>query len=343
MKYVAGVLGLAALALTLPAHANDSISELGAGGLEFVTTDKVEMASENLSISPKEVKVVYTFKNDAATDQHALIAFPLPDITGDGDFMVAIPTEDPQDIFGFKTVFDGKPVEATLHQYAFAVGIDQTAYLKQLGVPLAPFGEATQKAVNALSDADHQRLMQLGLVIPMTYDAGKGEQTDYTPVWTLKSTYAWEATFPAGKTVTVTHSYVPSVGRTVATTFLAPPDESEDRGAEYKKKYCTDEAFIKTVKKSLKDPNDPYSAPYFESWMSYIWSTGANWSGPIHDFHLTIDKGNPESLVSFCWPGKVSKTGPTTFEMSAEDFVPPWDHELEILLLNPQPAETSDQ
>ncbi|MDR3471516.1 MAG: DUF4424 domain-containing protein [Devosia sp.] len=339
MRTVAGLLAAAVVVSAGAACANDSMSELGAGGLQFVTTDKVEMAAEDLSISPTEVKVVYRFKNDAATDQHALIAFPLPDITGDGDFMVAIPTGDPENIFGFKTTFDGKPVDARLYQYAFAVGIDQTAYLKQLGVPLAPFGEVTQKAVNALSDADHQRLLQLGLVIPMTYDEGSGEKTDYTPVWTLKSTYAWEADFPAGKTVIVVHSYTPSVGGTVATTFLSPPDSTEDRGAEYRKKYCTDDDFVKTVKKSLKDPKDPYSAPYVESWMSYVWSTGANWNGPIHDFHLTIDKGNSKSLVSFCWNGKVTKTGPTTFEMSATDFVPPDDHELEILLLNPQAAD----
>jgi hypothetical protein len=337
MRKLACAAGLLAL-FAAPAFANDSMATLGAGGLTFVTTDKVEMLSEDLSISPGEVKVVYTFRNDGPTDQHVLVAFPLPDITGDGDFTVAIPTEDPANIFGFETTLDGRPVEATLHQYAFAVGIDETVYLKQLGVPLAPFGEATQKAVNALSDAAHQRMLELGLVIPMTYDAGQGEQTDFTPVWTLKSTYSWEGNFPAGKTVTVVHSYKPSVGGTVATTFLAPPSDGEDRAAEYRQKYCTDKDFIRAVRKTLKDPADPFSAPYTESWLSYIWSTGANWNGPIHDFHLTIDKGNPKALVSFCWDGKVTKTGPTTFSMHATGFSPP-DHELEILLLNPQQNE----
>jgi len=334
-RIAALLLGIALAGGAGAAFANDSMSQVGAGGLESVTTDKVEMASEDLSISPTAVKVVYRFKNDADTAQHALIAFPLPDITGDGDFTVAIPTEDPDNIFGFKTTFDGRPVDARLYQYAFAVGIDQTEYLKSLGVPLAPFGQATQQAINALSDADHQRMVQLGLVIPMTYDDGSGEKTDWTPVWTLKSTYAWEADFPAGKAVTVTHSYTPSVGGTVATTFLAPPSGGEDRGAEYRKKYCTDDDFVRTVRKSLKDPKDPYSAPYVENWMSYVWSTGANWNGPIHDFHLTVDKGDPKALVSFCWDGKVTKTGPTTFEMRATDFSPPQDHELEILLLKP--------
>jgi len=38
--------------------------------------------------------------------------------------------------------------------------------------------------------------------------------------------------------------------------------------------------------------------------------------------------------VSFCWDGDVKKTSPTTFEMNATDFFPPYNRELEILILN---------
>ena len=57
--------------------------------------------------------------------------------------------------------------------------------------------------------------------------------------------------------------------------------------------------------------------PYYtENWMSYVLSTGANWSGPIGHFSLTVDKGVPENFVSFCGQG-VKKVGPTTFRMEA--------------------------
>ena len=56
--------------------------------------------------------------------------------------------------------------------------------------------------------------------------------------------------------------------------------------------------------------------------------------GPIEKFTLTIDKGDPKNLVSFCWDGAVKKVGPTTFKMEAKDWYPPWDHELEILILD---------
>jgi hypothetical protein len=338
MRLSAALLALGLALLCGRALANDTTAQLGAGGLVFISTHDIQMASEDLSVSPEQVKVVYQFKNTGKADQHVLVAFPMPDITGNGDFMVSIPTEDPANIFGFKTIFNGKPVAAELHQYAFAVGIDQTAYLRSLGVPLAPFGQATQKAVNALSDAEHQRMLQLGMVIPMEYDAGQGQQTDYVPIWTLKSTYSWIADFPAGETVDVVHTYVPSVGGTTGVTFLVPPNADENRRADYAKKYCTDDSFIKAVTKTLTDPKDPFSAPYTESWISYVWSTGANWSGPIGKFHLTVDKGAPENLVSFCGQD-VRKTGPTTFEMDATDFLPPYDHELEILILKRNPPD----
>jgi hypothetical protein len=327
-----GLAVLAVAVLASPALANDTMATLSTGGLAFVTSDDIQMTSEDLSVSMDEVKVVYEFTN-TGPDQHVLVAFPMPDITGDGDFMVAIPTEADDNIFGFSTTFDGKPVEAELHQYVFAFGIDQTAVLRDLGLPLLPYGQETVAALNALPEADQKRLVALGMVIPMEYDSGQGWQTDYVPVWTLRSTYSWEADFPAGKTVEVVHRYRPSVGGTVAVTFLAEPYEGYDPAIEYRQKYCTDDSFIKAVEKTLPDPTERYGAPFTESWISYVWSTGANWSGPIGHFHLTIDKGDAANLVSFCWDGEVRKTSPTTFEMEADDWYPPWNHELEVLIL----------
>ena len=57
--------------------------------------------------------------------------------------------------------------------------------------------------------------------------------------------------------------------------------------------------------------------------------TGNNWGGPIKSFTLTVDKGDPRNLISFCGAG-VTKTGPTTFRMKADDFYP--EKDLEILI-----------
>lgn len=338
MRTLTLILAATSAAFASGAAANDTMAALGTGGLVFLTSPDIEMTSEDLYVSADEVRVTYEFTNNGAEDQSVLVAFPLPDIEGSGDFMVSVPSEDPENLFGFETSFEGEPVEATLHQYAFVFGIEYTDYLKGLGVPLVPFGRATTDALNALAPEDQAELVRRGLVIPMEYrDSVDGPmQTDYTPIWTLRSAYSWEATFPAGETVEVTHRYEPSVGGTVAVTFLAPAYEDYDPATEYRKKYCTDDSFVNAVKKTLANPDEPYSAPFFENWISYVWSTGSNWSGPIKQFHLTVDKGRPENLVSFCWDGEVTKTSPTTFEMEASDFYPPWNRELEILILNRQ-------
>lgn len=324
---------LASAALVDASSANDTMSTLGAGGLVFVQTQDVKMVSEDLYVSPDQVRVKYTFRNETDQDVKTLVAFPLPDITGSGDFMVSIPTEDPANIFGFATLFDGQPVDVTLHQYVFATNIDYTERLRALDVPLAPFGEPTISALNALTDAEKTELFGLGLVVPMDFDSGQGWQREYYPTWTLRSTYSWEAVFPAGQTVEVEHSYKPSVGGTVAVTFLGEAYDGYDPATEYKQKYCTDDDFVRTVRKTLPNPDEPYGAPFTESWLSYIWSTGGNWSGAIGTFRLTVDKGSPDNLVSFCWDGKVTKTSPTTFEMEATDWWPPYGRELEILIL----------
>lgn len=316
--------------------ANDTMATLGAGGLVFVQTGTVKMVSEDLYVSPAEVRVKYQFRNEGEADERTLVAFPLPDITGGPDFMVSLPTEDPENIFGFETLFNGESVEATLHQYAFAHNIEYTDVLKGLGIPLAPHSQAAIDAIGELGEEQKAELFRLGLVVPLEFDAGQGWEKQYYPAWTLRSTHSWEAVFPAGETVEVEHRYRPSVGGTVAVTFLAEPYEDYDPATAYKNKYCTDEAFVRAVEKTLPNPQERYGAPFTESWLSYIWSTGANWSGPIGRFHLTIDKGSPENLVSFCWDGEVKKTSPTTFEMEAKDWWPPWNRELEILILNRQ-------
>src|SRR5690349_8021384 len=160
---------LAATALCGTALANDTMSTLGAGGLIFLETEDVKMASEDLYVSPDQVRVKYEFTNNTDHDVETLVAFPLPDIKGDGDFMVSIPTEDPENIFGFETLFEGKPVDATLHQYAFATNIDYTSYLNDLGVPLTPFGPTTIDAIDALTDAQKVDMFKHGLVVPMVY------------------------------------------------------------------------------------------------------------------------------------------------------------------------------
>ncbi|WP_240229847.1 DUF4424 domain-containing protein [Devosia lacusdianchii] len=330
-------LAAALLLIAAPAFANDTSAVLTTGGLEFITSTDIVMESEELFISKDEIRVVYKFRNDGTEDQNILVAFPMPDIVPNFWSPVAFPMGPDDNLFEFETTLDGQKVDATLHEYAYAFGVDRTKLIKQLGLPLVPISEAASEATDALDDETTAELLHLGMLTPDEFDAGEGWEKHYWPAWTYKATYTWEGHFPAGKTVTVEHRYKPSVGGTVGVSFLSEPYEGYDPAAEYRTKYCTDDGFISAVRATLTNPDEPWSAPFYESWISYILTTGGNWGGgSIEKFRLVVDKGSTENLVSFCGDD-IKKTGPTTFEMVKEDFWP--EKELEILILERQPSE----
>ena len=327
----------AILLVATPALANDTTAVIGTGGLEFVTNPDIVMESEELFISKDEIRVVYQFRNTGETDQNILVAFPMPDIVPNWYSDVAYPMGLEDDHFQFETTLNGKPVEATLHEYAYAFGVDRSKLIKQLGLPLLPITKQASEATDALDEATRADLLHLGMLTPDEYDAGEGWEKHYYPAWTYKATYTWEGDFPAGELVTVEHKYKPSVGGTVGVTFLGEAYEGYDPATEYRTKYCTDDGFVAAVRKTLTNPEEDYSAPFTESWISYILTTGGNWSGgAIGKFRLVVDKGSADNLVSFCGDD-VKKIGPTTFEMVKTDFWP--ERELDILILNRNDVE----
>jgi hypothetical protein len=127
----------------------------------------------------------------------------------------------------------------------------------------------------------------------------------------------------------VVHSYKPLNGGSVGGA-LSSLDENNETAKYYRTKYCTDKSFINGFQKSEANAISKEQF-YSETWIGYVLKSGANWQGPIKNFHLTIDKGSPKNLVSFCMDG-VKKTSPTTFEVFKTNFEPSED--LNILIVN---------
>ncbi|RWP44391.1 MAG: DUF4424 domain-containing protein [Mesorhizobium sp.] len=322
----------AALALSAtPVFANDSIAELGTGGLILSRSDAVAMESEDLYISPEKVTVDYVFRNITDKDVDAIVAFPMPDIEGDPNEMPAIPNGQSDNFLGFEVTIDGVAAKPQLEQKAFALGIDISADLKSQSVPFYPFGDAARAALAKLPQAVADDWVDRGLIIEDTADDGSGMKTVYVPFWQLRSTYWWRSTFPANKAVRVAHRYKPSVGGTSSVSFFYD-GQFQGQYAAYKTRYCMDGTFENAIRKAAK--GNPDGTPrYFENRIAYVLTTGGNWAtGSIGKFKLTVDKGDPKNLVSFCGEN-VRKVGPTRFEMTAENFYP--EHDIDILLLAP--------
>jgi uncharacterized protein DUF4424 len=321
----------------LPAHANDSSAELSTGGLIFVQNPDVEMRSEDLFISAREVHVRYRFFNSSPRDVTVLVAFPMPEIQVHGpDEIISVPTEDPENFLAFTTTVNGKPVATNVEQRVTAVGIDRTQLLRSLGVPLAPHLPATNEMLDRLPADKWQDFLRLGIAEIEEYDTGRGMQKHLAPRWGLHTTFYWEQTFPGLAEVVIEHRYKPSVGETVQTALGAPNESTESWFEEYKAKYCLDDDFLATVERARRATNSRGGAPYSEQRIDYILKTGANWSGPIRDFRLVVDKGAPDSLVSFCGED-VKKISDTQFEMRRADYTP--DGNLSVLILKKLQAQ----
>lgn len=315
------------------AFANDSIGELGAGGIILSRTDAVSMLSEKLSISLDEITVDYVFRNQTDEDVDAIVAFPMPDIAGTVYDRPYIPDSESDNFLGFEVTVDGKEIKPQLEQKAFAVGIDVTGLLAENEVPVNPFSQPVYAGLEALSEETAADWISRGLVFIDSYDDGAGWKNVRTPLWSLKSTYWWRSTFPAGREVKVSHRYKPSVGGTAGLSFFFDGKFNDEYGtySDYKRRYCMDDAFEKAILKLARESKDGYP-PLMEQRIEYVLTTGGNWAlGTIGDFRLTIDKGDPKNLISFCGEN-VRKTGPTTFEMTAKEYYPARD--IDILILS---------
>ncbi|MDE1566558.1 DUF4424 domain-containing protein [Aquabacter sediminis] len=331
-------LAVGLLALSGGARANDTTAALEAGGLIFVRNENVEMRSEDLFISEKEVRVSYLFHSTAEKDTTVLVAFPMPDIIlVEQD--VAMPNPASPNFLDFVTKVDGKPVETKVEQRVISFGLDQTKVLTDLNVPLNPRQRETFAVLDALPTDKQQTLLERGLVRVEEYDAGKGMERHLTPLWTLRTTFYWMQTFPAKKDLKVEHRYTPSVGMAVG-TILGSEMKGEPGFVNLIKaqrdKYCVEPALMASLQKATREAQKQDRLAYSEAFIGYVLKTGGNWQGPITDFTLTIDKGAPENILSFCGTG-VKKIGPTTFQVKAKDFWP--ENDLEILILKPYPKK----
>lgn len=318
------------LAAAFPARANDSTAELTVGGLVFVPNPDVEMRAEDLYVSAREVRVQYRFFNKADRDVTVLVAFPMPEIRIEHqDANIAVPTEDPVNLLDFRTEANGAPVATKVEQRVIALGIDRTRHLAELGIPLAPHLRSTGEALDRLPRARWDELLRLGLAEIEEYDIGQGMRAHLAPRWALQTTFYWEQTFPSRAETVIAHRYRPSVGATAGTSVGVRHAENEPHMAGYRRKYCIDRDFLAAVERA-RVAAKAETPPFFEERIDYVLRTGANWSGPIASFRLVVDKGDADSLISFCGEG-VRRIGATQFEMRKTDYVP--EGNLSVLIL----------
>jgi hypothetical protein len=314
------VTALAAALAGSVALANDSTAEKVAGGLVLTRTAAIDMVSEDLFISPEQVRVQYVFRNRTNAPVRTMVAFPMPDRDlGEMHFSdTAYPSE-------FHTLVDGRPVTMQVERRALLNGVDHTAMLTGLGIPVQtgdPGSDVLDRALARLRPADRQRLVQMGLA---------ADDDGVYPLWTVKETYYWEQVFPAGRNLNVRHDYAPGVGGSVAVSLAIPEYRNSAEGRAEQSRYCTDSGFFAGLDR-MRGSNRSDGIFASEQRLGYILTTGGNWRAPIGSFRLVVDKLDPRAVMSFCETG-VRRISPTRLEVRHRNWRPTRD--LHILIATP--------
>jgi Domain of unknown function (DUF4424) len=321
-----------ALVVAPAALADDSSATLGAGGIVLTRNADIRMATEDLYLSPDAVKVHYTFINDSGHDIDSVVAFPLPDIDNYeySESPIGTTKDTTPNFVGFALKIDGKTVNATAEERAIYKGKDVTAQVLAAGAPLNVVVDGGYDKLQKLSKAHHDALLKADLI-----DGAGGDDVVHAK-WTTQTKFFWTMHFPAGKAVTVDHTYQPVTGQTFFSGIVFT-DKQET--ASYAK-YCIDSATKASILAGLASLKSVANGDgmFNQFTTDFVIVTANNWKGPIGKFHLTIDKLKPDNILSMCWGGTLQKTGPTRFESTLTDFAPKKDIEL-LVLAKPEPLQ----
>lgn len=314
----------AALALPGPqAAANDSTASLETGELVLIPNADVRMAEEELHLSPDRIRVRYLFDNTGAAPVVTPVAFPLPPIRFDEGAGYAVHPADPADVVGFRLWIDGVATPVSVDARALGEGgRDVTALLAKWGLPVTLFtadADSADRLWQRIDGLPPEALAELRAAGAIAPDWGGGY---VSPSWTAHLAYYWIMTFPPGRPVEVRHEYTPVPTH----TFFGEADLDHHTWHEAA---CIDAGFEAAARRKLAGARYQTLSAVI---LRYILTTANNWRGPIGRFRLTVDKGSTDALVSLCRDG-IRKTGPTTFEWEARDYVP--DRDLTLLFLRP--------
>jgi hypothetical protein len=364
MRFGVVVLAMAGVLATAAARANDTSSELALGGLRFVKTSEIAIEREDLSLSPKEVRVRYEMRNLTDHPVKLHVAFPLP----------AVPVETPGgyllfddqgrevgrslqlfdrighgNFLDFRVWAAGRPIWPEVDVHALLPdGRDVTLAMHDIGGmdlllrPRLLTSEPLPAVPPDPNDSDVgpsilQQLEALGAVDPGSVRAKEG-----LALWRALVTFHWDAIFTPGVTV-IEHRYRPIVGFRYQ-GFAADGYAAEQRVAAIAN-YCIapDETTRLDMLAERAGPAGPGVFPAMT--LGYVLTTGANWAGPIRHFHLEIigeDVTFGTSMldtIELCAEFAVRRAALGRIEADVEDFTPTRD--IHVLLLRTEDSHTS--
>jgi len=162
------------LLLAGAAHANDSMGTVSTSGIKYLKNPHIDMQSEDLYISEKQIRVHYKFKNTSSQDITETVLFPLPIVPA-----------------------------ATVSDFADTKGLVDSFRIYADGKPVRP-----QAYVRAYFERSNGTLVDVSAKVQSMLP----KQTDELPDWSSQIIYSWKQTFKANSVTEIKHQYTPLVG-----------------------------------------------------------------------------------------------------------------------------------
>lgn len=305
--------------LNLSIYANDTAGTiLPTGGIVFEKQDGIKMKVEALYIRPWKVEVNYIFENTTDLDITTQVFFPLPKMPAVEQYW----GEETHD-YHFKLWVNGNPQKVQTHWTITQNDKDITQYVFFLfWRPEEVITEQKlSQRLHMLFPELRQKLIEENIIEwGWTLDRDEQEVQNWkmpdNASWKKQVSYSWEQTFPAQKTVSIRHVYIPTAIHNSA-------------GYPYSK--CIDFKSSVYRKFALFPEDEPEYTDqhlYARNYLEYILTTANNWQGPIENFNLLIE--SPLKSVG-CFDGKAFYAE-NQFAVNRRDYTPRWDLSAEFLV-----------
>lgn len=298
-SFARSILPLAALLLLAlgRANANDGAAEVGAGGIQLRSEQRIAMRKERLSIRVDRVTVEYEFVNESKEEVATEVAFPVPELTYSyfGDWRAAFDD--------FRAWVEGAEITVSTEVRAFVGEREVTKRLVSLGIDIKSFGRVRPARGEEFDvSPDLERLPAETLVALRNEGIVEKPADDvpWFPRWRVRIVKHWTQRFPAGKVVRIRHEYRPVAGETNALSGLG---ES-----------CAPPVFKEAALAGRHGRVIP-------RWVKYVLTTANTWKSPIRDFELLVED-EEHDVASFCWEGSIERSGPRQLRAARRDFVP---------------------
>ena len=138
------------------------------GSMAIASDPALEVEGMAVDVALDHVGYAYKLHNKGKTKLSLAASVALPDleVNTDTNNVYDLPSQAAENPEKLEVRVNDKSVATTPHVQAISLGIDRTADLKAEGMPLIPFGAATDKAIAAAKPEQLAKLEALGLVTP---------------------------------------------------------------------------------------------------------------------------------------------------------------------------------